>query len=73
MQVGDNFSTYRVLIGLPCIKSLTQGARPVLSVNIKQYARGFLGGPGVQNPLPNAWDMGLIPGWETKIPHALGQ
>ena len=39
----------------------------------KTQDRGFLGGPGVQNPLPNAWDMGLIPGWETKIPHALGQ
>ena len=23
--------------------------------------------------LPNAGDVGSIPGWETKIPHAMGQ
>ena len=33
----------------------------------------FPGGPGVKNPLCNAGGMGLIPGQETKIPHAVGQ
>ena len=27
----------------------------------------------VKNPPTNAGDVGLIPGWETKIPHATGQ
>ena len=27
----------------------------------------------VKNPPANAGDMGSIPGWETKIPHAMGQ
>ena len=40
---------------------------------IHTHDRGFPGGPGVKNLLPSAWDMGLIPGWETKIPHASGQ
>ena len=31
------------------------------------------GGPVVGNPPSNAGDVGLIPGWGTKIPHALGQ
>ena len=27
----------------------------------------------VKKPLSNAGDMGLIPGWRTKIPHAVGE
>ena len=30
----------------------------------------FPGGPAVKNPPWNARDVGSIPGWETKIPHA---
>ena len=30
-------------------------------------------GPGVKNPPANAGAMGSIPGWESKVPHALGQ
>ena len=33
--------------------------------------RDFSGGPVVRNLPSNAEDMGSIPGWETKIPHAL--
>ena len=33
----------------------------------------FPGGPGVKNPPSNAGDAGLIPGWGTKVPHAVGQ
>ena len=33
----------------------------------------FPGGPVVKNLPPNAGDMGLIPGQETNIPHAVGQ
>ena len=34
---------------------------------------GLPGGPVVKNPLANAENMGLIPGWKTKIPHAAGR
>ena len=33
----------------------------------------FPGGPVVENLPSNAGDLGPIPGWGTKIPHALGQ
>ena len=33
----------------------------------------FPGGPEVRNLPCNEGDMGLIPGWGTKIPHAAGQ
>ena len=33
----------------------------------------FPGGPVIKNPLSNARDAGSIPGWGTKIPHAVGQ
>ena len=35
--------------------------------------RDFPDGPVVKNPPCNAWDVGSIPGWGTKIPHATGQ
>ena len=35
--------------------------------------RDFPGGAVVKNPPSNAGDTGLVPGWGTKIPHALGQ
>ena len=35
--------------------------------------RDFPGGPVVENPPSNAGDVGSIPGWETKVPHAVGQ
>ena len=34
---------------------------------------GFSGGLVVENLSCNAGDAGLIPGWETRIPHAMGQ
>ena len=33
----------------------------------------YLGGPVVKNPPCNAWGVGSIPDWETKIPRAAGQ
>ena len=39
----------------------------------KQQLGDFPGGPVVKNLLCNAGDLGLIPGQETKIPHAVGQ
>ena len=33
----------------------------------------FPGDPVVKNPPSNAGDAGSIPGWGTKIPHAVGQ
>ena len=38
----------------------------------KLPTRGFPGGPLVKNLPLNQWDVGLIPGWGTKIPHAEG-
>ena len=39
----------------------------------KKYSWDSPGGPVIKNPPSNAGDMGLIPGWGTKIPHATGQ
>ena len=39
----------------------------------KPGLRDFPGGPVVKNPPCNAGDVGLIPGWGTKIPHAVRQ
>ena len=38
----------------------------------KEDARDFPGGPVVKNLPSNAGDVGLIPGWGTKIPRASG-
>ena len=35
--------------------------------------RDFPGGPVVKNLPSNTGDVGSIPGWGTKIPHATGQ
>ena len=35
--------------------------------------RDYPGGPVVKNPPSNAGDVGSIPDWGTKIPHATGQ
>ena len=35
----------------------------------KSVQRDFSGGPVVKNQPCNEGDMGLIPGWETTIPH----
>ena len=40
---------------------------------VEVYEGVFPGGPVVKNPPCNAEDMGLIPGWGTKIPHGMGQ
>ena len=37
---------------------------------IKNIMRDFPGGPMVKSLPCNAWGMGSIPGWETKIPSA---
>ena len=39
----------------------------------KMTARDFPAGPVVENPISNAGDAGSIPGWGTKIPHAVEQ
>ena len=41
---------------------------------IQEIFKGnFSGGPVVKNPPSNAGDVGLIPGWGTKIPCAMGK
>ena len=44
-----------------------------LSHGIESVGGDFPGGPVVKNPPSNAGDAGSIPGWGTKIPHAVGQ
>ena len=39
----------------------------------KEYLKDFPGSPVVKNLPSNAGDSGSIPGWGTKIPHAVGQ
>ena len=39
----------------------------------EQAYRDFPGGPVVENPSCNIGDTCSIPGWGTKIPHAVGQ
>ena len=36
----------------------------------KESYKDFPGSPMVKNPPSHAGDMGSIPSWETKIPHA---
>ena len=38
----------------------------------KEYLKDFPGSPVVKNLPSNAGDSGSIPGWGTKIPHAVG-
>ena len=45
----------------------------VLNVTLKWLMRDFPDGSVVKNPPSNAKDLGSIPGWGTKIPHAVGQ
>ena len=42
-------------------------------VSLKSHHQGLSGGSVAMNPLANVEDMGSIPGWEIKIPHALEQ
>ena len=44
-----------------------------MEVWVKIYKSGLAGGTVVENPPCNARDMGLIPGWGSKIPHASEQ
>ena len=39
-------------------------------LKLHEKYKDFPGGPVVKNPPSNARDVGLIPGWGTKIPHA---
>ena len=40
---------------------------------MSQVLKGVSGGPVVENPPANAGDTDSIPGWVTRIPHAMGQ
>ena len=42
---------------------------PAIRDELESMAWDFPGGPVVKNPPCNASDVGLIPGWGTKIPH----
>ena len=61
----------RVAGGEPSTCRDTKPAFPPLL--LQNTGQGLSGGPGVKNPRPSARGMALIPGWKTKIPHALGQ
>ena len=55
----------------PVLKSLTDST--ALKNAVKVSVGDFSGGPIVKNPPLNAGDMGLILGWGTRIPRAMGQ
>ena len=60
----------------PCISGASTVFVVVLMVKSdfeKYITWDFPGSPVVKNPPSNAEDVGLIPGQETKIPHAMGQ
>ena len=42
-------------------------------IHIKMLLEGISPGPVVKKPSCNAGDVGSIPGWRTKIPHATEQ
>ena len=54
------------------IKNILLLGFPQLSIVVFLFVWGFFG-PLFKNPLSNAEDEYLIPGWGTKIPHTLGQ
>ena len=61
-----------VLVFFSLQESLIYGIKNKQKTNSRGY-RGtgdFSGGLVVKNPPSNAGDMGSIPGWRTKIPHA---
>ena len=49
----------------------------IVTINRRHYItskiRDFVGGSVVENLLCSSGDTGSIPGWETKIPRALGR
>ena len=45
----------------------------MISTSIKKVQGYFPGDPVVKIPLCNARDVGLLPSWGTKIPHAMEQ
>ena len=73
------FSHFLVDEGIVCITFLlpltgqqaTVSFRIFLFKNMKTW--DFPGGPVVKDLPSNAGDVGSIPGWGTKIPHATGQ
>ena len=42
-------------------------------LDVLMYCRDFPGGPVLKNSPCNAGELGLVPGWGTKISHAVEQ
>ena len=51
--------------------SLFGGILKYKDIHWKLKVSGFPGNPGIKTWSSNAGDVGLIPGWGAKIPHAL--
>jgi len=64
-------SVYGVAQSRTWLKQQQQQENP----NVRQQMNGwdFPDGPVIKNPCSNSGDMGLIPGWGTKIPYTTGQ
>ena len=58
------FCEYKVVI---CRRSAVDYIR------VNNQSRDYPGGPVIKNPPSNAGDVGSIPGYGTKIQHAMGQ
>ena len=63
MRAGTRFCSF-------CIPRTWNSASQLRALKKYQLRDLTTGGPVVKAPLCNAGDVGLIPGWETKIPHA---
>ena len=62
-----------ILAGIRLVLLRNCGQTWMVVLWLRQSWRGFLGGPVVKNLPCSAENMGLIPGLETKIPHAAKQ
>ena len=51
---------------------LFENILPTVELHSNLESRDFPGGPVVENQPSSAGDIGSIPGWGTKIPHAAG-
>ena len=84
LELGDHGPSYLISLRfsfLICkLGLITQGCceakynpQRMVDAQKKMVVRNFPGGPVVENPPCNAGDVGSIPGWGTRIPHAAGQ
>ena len=73
MVVSMGNPAYNRYLVRDSIISSTFGTSNCKTESVNSQKCGFPGGPVVTCPLCNTGDLGLIPGWGTKIPHVAEQ